>query len=30
MNRALLKNNGELIAIPAGAEHNLRLELKIQ
>ena len=30
MNRAVLKNNGELIAIPAGAEHHLRLKLKIQ
>ena len=30
MNRAVLKNNGELIAIPAGAEHHLRLKLEIQ
>ena len=30
MNRAAIKNNGELIAIPAGAEHHLRLELKLQ
>ena len=30
MNRALLENNRELIAIPAGSEHHLRLELKIQ
>ena len=30
MNYAMFKNNGELIAIPAGAEYHFRLELKIQ
>ena len=30
MDRAVFENNGELIAIPAGAEHHLRLELKLQ